>query len=58
MQKTISDSGCRSLNIRQPTQESLYQTADVRDYSRQDARYSNRQDAGVSIPDGGCKGIY
>ena len=28
---SLSDSGCRSLSIRQRMQESLYQTADARD---------------------------
>ena len=31
----ISDSGCRSLYIRQRMQDTLYQTADVRVYIRQ-----------------------
>ena len=39
---SLSDSGCRSLYIRQQVQETLYQTAD----------------AGVSISDSGCKRLY
>ena len=39
---SISDSGCRSLYIRQWMQETLYQTAD----------------AGVSISDSGCRSLY
>ena len=39
---SISDSGCRSLDIRQRMQETLYQTVDARD----------------SISDSGCRSLY
>ena len=38
---SLSDSGCRSLPIRQRMQETLYQTAD----------------AGVSLSDSGCRSL-
>ena len=50
---SISDSGCRSLYIRQRVQETLYQTADARDYIRplmQESLYKTA-DARVSISD-------
>ena len=37
---TLPDSGCRSLSIRQRTQETLNQTADAADYQTVNARRS------------------
>ena len=46
---TLSDSGYRSISIRQRRQESLYQTADAEVY--------HTADAGVSLSDSGCRSL-
>ena len=47
---TLSDSGCRSLSIRQRMQETLYQT----DAGMQETIYQTA-DAEVSLSDSGCR---
>ena len=53
---TLSDSGFRSLSIRQRMQETLYQTADAEVSIRQRMQETLYQtaDAGVSQSDIGC----
>ena len=54
---SLSDSGCRTLSIRQRTQETLYQTADVKVSFRQRMQEPLYQtaDAEVSLSDSGCR---
>ena len=49
-EESPSDSGCRSLSIRQGMQETLYQTGDARDYQT--------ADAGDSLSDSGCRRLF
>ena len=46
---TLSDSGCRSLPIRQRMEETFYQTADARVYQT--------ADAGDTLSDIGCRSL-
>ena len=56
---TLSDSGCRSLPIRQRMQEYLHLTADAEDSIRQRMQETLYQtaDAGHSLSDIGCRSI-